>query len=121
MHEYKTHQFDGHDGLVVVGELVVQGHDHTVGHDGDDDDPLEGGPVDQPGHEPPHRAGGREEEEAGRPPVVRLVLFLFHHGGGGHDGESPSSAPPATMGGSWRPAGLVAATECDDTFGRKLF
>ena len=47
-----THQFDGHDGLVVVGELVVEGHNDAVGHDGEDDDPLEGRPVNQPGHQP---------------------------------------------------------------------
>ena len=74
-----THQLDGHDGLVIVGEFVVHGHDDTVGHDGDDDDPVEGRPVDQPSHHLPDRAGGSEEEEGGGTPLVRLVLLLLPH------------------------------------------
>ena len=43
-----------------MGQLVIQGHDDTVGHNGEDNDPLEGWPVDQPCHEPAHGAGGGE-------------------------------------------------------------
>ena len=75
----KTYQFYGHDGLVVVGEFVVHRHDHAVCHDGDDDDPVEGRPVDQPGHHLPHWAGGSEEEERGWTSLVRLVLLLLPH------------------------------------------
>ena len=38
-------QLDRHDRLVVVWKLVVESHDNAVGHDGDDDDPLEGRPI----------------------------------------------------------------------------
>ena len=77
--EGKTHQFYGHDGLVIVGQFVIHRHDDTVCHDGDDDDPVEGRPVDQPGHHLPHGAGGREEEERGGAPLVRLILLLLPH------------------------------------------
>ena len=77
--EGKTYQFYGHDGLVIVGQLVVHCHDHAVSHDGDDDDPVEGRPVDQPGHHLPHWAGGSEEEERGWTPLIRLVLLLLSH------------------------------------------
>ena len=75
----KTHQLYRHDGLVIVGQFVVHRHDHAVCHDGDDDDPVEGRPVDQPGHHLPHRAGGSEEEERGGTSLVRLVLLLLPH------------------------------------------
>ena len=58
----------------MVGELVVQGHNDTVGHDGEDDDPLEGRPVDQPGHEPAHWTGRCEQEQRGGTPIIWLVL-----------------------------------------------
>ena len=74
-----TCQLYGHDGLVVIWKLVVQSHDNTVGHDGDDDDPLEGRPVDQPGHQLPHRAGRGEQEQGGGPAIVWFILFLFAH------------------------------------------
>ena len=41
-----SYQLDRHDRLVVVWKLVVEGHDDTVRHDGNDDDPLEGRPID---------------------------------------------------------------------------
>ena len=41
-----SYQLDRHDRLVVVWKLVVEGHDDTVRHDGYDDDPLEGRPID---------------------------------------------------------------------------
>ena len=41
-----SYQLDRHDRLVVVWKLVVEGHDDTVCHDGYDDDPLEGRPID---------------------------------------------------------------------------
>ena len=75
----ETHQFYGHDGLVIVGQFVVHRHDDTVGHDGDDDDPVEGWPVDQPGHHLPDRAGRSEEEERGGTSLVRFILLLLPH------------------------------------------
>ena len=75
----KTYQLNGHDGFVIVGQFVVHCHDHAVCHDGDDDDPVEGRPVDQPGHHLPHRAGWSEEEERGGTSLVRLVLLLLPH------------------------------------------
>lgn len=33
----KLLELKGQDGLVIVGDPAVHGHDHTVGHDGDDD------------------------------------------------------------------------------------
>ena len=78
---FDTCQFNGHDGLVVIGQLVVHGHDDTVGHDGDDDDPVEGRPVDQPSHHLPDGAGRGEEEKRGRAPLVGLVLLLLPHPG----------------------------------------
>ena len=41
-------QLQGQDGLVLVGDPGVHGHDDTVGHDGDDDQPFEGRPGDKP-------------------------------------------------------------------------
>ena len=74
-----TCQLDRHDRLVVVRELVVHGHDYTISHDCDDDDPLEGRPVDQPGHQFAHWTGGSEEEERGWATVVRLIFLLLSH------------------------------------------
>ena len=76
---FDTCQFNRHDGLVVVGQLVVHGHDDTVGHDGDDDDPVEGRPVDEPGHHLADRTGGGEEEEGGGTSLIRLILLLLSH------------------------------------------
>ena len=41
-------QLQGEDGFVVTSNSGVHGHDDTVAHDGDDDEPFEG----RPGHEP---------------------------------------------------------------------
>ena len=78
---WETYQLYGHDGLVIVGQFVIHRHDDTVCHDGDDDDPVEGRPVDQPRHHLPDGAGRGEQEERGRAPLVGLVLLLLPHPG----------------------------------------
>ena len=57
--------------LVPSGQLVVQGHDNAVGDDGEDDGPLEDGPVHEPHGQAPGRARRGEDEERGGP---RLLL-----------------------------------------------
>ena len=49
----KLLQLQGQDGLVVVGDPGVHGHDHAVRHDRDDDQPLKGGPSHEPNKQPP--------------------------------------------------------------------
>ena len=44
-------QLQGEDCLVSVGQVGVHGHDHTVGHDGQDDAVLERSAVDKPLHQ----------------------------------------------------------------------
>ena len=46
-------QLQGQDGLVVVGNPGVHGHDNTVSHDGDDDQPFEGWPCHEPNKQSP--------------------------------------------------------------------
>ena len=41
-------QLQRQDGLVLVGDPGVHGHDDTVGHDGDDDQPFKRRPSDKP-------------------------------------------------------------------------
>ena len=58
----------------MVGELVVQGHHNTVGHNGQDNDPLEGRPVDKPCHESAHWTGGCEQEQGRWSPIIWFIL-----------------------------------------------
>ena len=46
-------QLEGEDGLVVVGDPAVHRHDHAVGHDGDDYQPLKRGPSHEPDKQTP--------------------------------------------------------------------
>lgn len=50
----KLLQLQGQDGLVVVGDPGVHGHDDTIGHDGDDDQPFKW----RPGHKPNKQSSG---------------------------------------------------------------
>ena len=52
-HGLQLLQLQGEDGLVVAGDPRVHGHDDTVAHDGDDNEPLEGGPGDEPDKQSP--------------------------------------------------------------------
>ena len=46
-------QLEGKDGLVVVGDSAVHRHDHAVGHNGDDYQPLKWGPSHEPDKQTP--------------------------------------------------------------------
>ena len=107
-----TYQLQWHDGLVIVGELIVQRHDNAVGHDGEDDNPLKGRPVDQPGHQPANRAGRGEEEEGRRPSVVGLVLLLLDHGGGEVEGLEQMREEEEQGGGHALAGGQLDAPGC---------
>ena len=49
-------QLQGEDGFVVAGNPGVHGHDDTVAHDGDNDEPFEGRPGDEPDKQSPDRS-----------------------------------------------------------------
>ena len=59
--ESSTHQLKGQHRLVPARQVGVHGHDDTVGDDSQDDQPLEGGPADEPHEQPPE--GGRWQLE----------------------------------------------------------
>ena len=67
---------NGENGLVSVGQLVVERHDDAVGDNGDDNGPFEQRPVDEPSCQPSNRAGRREKKEGGGPRVGHALLLL---------------------------------------------
>ena len=58
-------QLEGEDSLVIVRNPAVHAHHHAVGHDGDDDQPLEG----RPGNKPNKQAPKKHKAKLDKPPL----------------------------------------------------
>jgi len=91
-------QLKGQDRLVVVRYPAVHGHDHAVGHDGDDNQPFKRRPGHKPNKQAPNRiSGGQNEKAAGAILVQQYGSLLPFTHLGSYELKGPNNAARYTF------------------------